>query len=301
MCLWDIESSIEATLSGWGVTDVLNGYIPKHSKYFYERRLEYTLPMLQAKTPNPARFDDAAVAYDKIGAFKEAIQVIEEKEERFPGLYETYSNWGTFLTHDGKLREGLALLNKALTINPNAHFGREHYQISLIEFGIESKEDPGAIKKRDFLGLDLIKAREDLSKPQEEPMLAQVGLKEDVFAALTALMRFGAADKHAGTWFSLGLAIAYGYPDGQYFAMQSMRRAELLGHPLASEWGETLHHAAQQLAPLTRPWYRKALDPHQDLLREFDLSFQEGQNEVLLEQAEEDNKLNTGDTSIFGY
>ena len=299
MCLWDIETIIEAELSNWGVPEVLRGEIPKHSAYFYQRRVDYTLPMLQVDAI-PARFDDAAVAYDKLGKYHEAIALMEDKEARFPGLYETYSNWGTFLTHAGRLAEGLALLKKALTINPDAHFGREHYQISLIEFAIQCKADPGLIERRDFLGLDLARAVKDLEEPAGLS-LQKVGIKEDVFSALTALMRFGAADKHAGTWFSLGLAIAYGQPEGQLFAMQALRRAEVLGHPRAQFFIEVLRRGVLRLPALERPWYRRATEPYEELMENFDADFAEGQAEVLLAQTEEDQKLRDGDTSLFGY
>jgi tetratricopeptide (TPR) repeat protein len=298
MCLWDIETTIEMELSNWGVPEVLRGYIPKHSNYFYQRRVEYTLPMLKE---DPARFDDAAVAYDKLGKYPEAIALMEEKEGRFPGLYETYSNWGTFLTHAGNLNGGLSLLKKALEINPNAHFGREHYQISLIEYAIQSKIEASLIEKKDFLGIDLPRAEKELSKANEEPSLQKVGLKEDVFSALTALMRFGAADKHAGVWFSLGLSIAYGYPEGQFFSMQAMRRAEVLGHPRARRFAEILSGSVKELPKLTKPWYRRAEATYQNLIELFDEEFADGQAEVQQEQLNEDQQLQNGDTSLFGY
>ena len=57
----------------------------------------------------------------------EGITVIREKADRLPdfGRYETHANLGSFLVHSGRLEEGVAELQKAIEINPDAHFGRE--------------------------------------------------------------------------------------------------------------------------------------------------------------------------------
>ncbi|QVL30899.1 tetratricopeptide repeat protein [Telmatocola sphagniphila] len=77
------------------------------------------------------------MAYSKIGNFDKAIEVIQRKEKIQPGLYETYSNLGTFYILAGRFKEGLPYIDKALAINPDAHFGREKYQKYLVEYVLE--------------------------------------------------------------------------------------------------------------------------------------------------------------------
>ena len=77
----------------------------------------------------------------KLGQTDLAIETILKKEEISPGLYETYANLGTFYIHAGRLKEGLEEIEKAIEINPDAHFGREVYQKLLVEYVLLKKAD----------------------------------------------------------------------------------------------------------------------------------------------------------------
>src|SRR5262249_39767620 len=81
------------------------------------------------------------VAYDKTGQHDKAIETALKTEKLHPGRYETASNLATFYFHAGKPEEGIPLLERALKINPNAHFGREKYQKWLTEYVIEQRQD----------------------------------------------------------------------------------------------------------------------------------------------------------------
>ena len=64
-----------------------------------------------------------------------------KKDALKPGLYETYANLGTFYLHDKQLEKGIKYIKKALIINPDAHFGRERYQLYLAEYLVFKMED----------------------------------------------------------------------------------------------------------------------------------------------------------------
>jgi hypothetical protein len=81
------------------------------------------------------------VAYEKTGQHAKAIETILAKEKITPGLYETYSNLGTFHILAGDFELGLPYIDKALAINPDAHFGRERYQKWLVEYAQEQRRD----------------------------------------------------------------------------------------------------------------------------------------------------------------
>lgn len=59
-----------------------------------------------------------------------------------PGRYETAANLGTFYLHAGIFKKVLAYIEKALKINPDAHFGREKYQKLLVEYIIPEPGHP---------------------------------------------------------------------------------------------------------------------------------------------------------------
>src|SRR4029078_4407708 len=78
--------------------------------------------------------------YEKTGQHEKAIETILIKEKIKPGLYETYSNLGTFYILAGDLEKGLPYIDKALAIDPDAHFGRERYQKWLVEYALSRRQ-----------------------------------------------------------------------------------------------------------------------------------------------------------------
>lgn len=138
-CLWDRDTIARESAKFPGVLQIISGNFARHSKEFYIWRRDTCLTAL-AKDPNHiALYDDLAVAHHKLGDQSSAIAVMLEKEKRKPGLYETYSNLGTFYIYAGDLRAALQYIDKALAINANAHFGREKYQKWLVEWVLAEK------------------------------------------------------------------------------------------------------------------------------------------------------------------
>jgi tetratricopeptide (TPR) repeat protein len=90
-------------------------------------------------------YDDLAWALDKVGEHEKAKKVLLKKDSIQPGLYETEANLGTVLIHNGKLKEGLKHIKKAIEINPNAHFGREIYQQYVVEYVLENQDSTGKL------------------------------------------------------------------------------------------------------------------------------------------------------------
>jgi tetratricopeptide (TPR) repeat protein len=124
-----------------GVVEMISGKFLRHSPEFYAWRIKDRTEKLKTDPSRLDWYDDLAVAYSKTGNQKKAIEIIEQKDKLQPGLYETEANWGTFLLFDGQWEEALKHVNKALEINPNAHFGREKYQALLIEYVIPRLKD----------------------------------------------------------------------------------------------------------------------------------------------------------------
>lgn len=266
MCLWDAESLREMELTSSDVGRAVSGFVPKHSAYFYQEKIAYTLPML--RDGSPERWDDVAVAHEKIDEHADALRVIEEKDRRFPGLYTTHANRGTFLARNSRWDEGIADLERALEIDPHAHFGRERVQIGLYRYLQRASFDGGLLAREDFLGTSL----------HDPPRGGAI--EEDTARAILGMMIFGAGERSTHLWLGLGLILAR-ESAGTSLAMKALRRAEVLGHPHARD-------VAQRLGKI---------DAAGD-----DEDFAEGQAEVAALAAEEDARIRDGErAALFGY
>lgn len=246
-CLWDSDTFAEEALTKKDVGDIVQGRFGKHSRFFYEEKVAYTLPLLAADAgvAAPERYDDLAVAYDKLGQLDRAIAVMFEKEQRHPGLYTTKANLGTFYAHSGDFVRATELLEAAMKQNPGAHFGREKYQVRAIGFLQALSQDPTLAERKDLLGVDVSEPEPlmfgDKGKKKqkgEKTELDRRGIDRDVFVALAGIIRFGSGEKSAHLWFSLGVALAL---DGdRHLALRAFWRADELGHPKAKRCAEAM-------------------------------------------------------------
>ncbi len=139
-CLWDSETLKQERSRFPSTLELITGKFLRHSPAFYEWRIKDRLEKLKTDPKNVGLYDDIAVAYEKLGQHDKAIETILAKEEIQPGLYETYSNLGTFYILAGELEKGLPYIDQALAINPDAHFGREKYQKWLVEYALTRRK-----------------------------------------------------------------------------------------------------------------------------------------------------------------
>jgi tetratricopeptide (TPR) repeat protein len=147
-CLWDSDTLAERRMLeeereqfSTVVLNLITGKFRRHSPAMYEWRIADRKKRLIEEPENVALYDDLAVAYEKTGQTDLAIETILKKDKIRPGLYETHANLGTFYIHAGRLKEGLKEIEKAIEINPAAHFGREIYQRLLVEYVVTKTTD----------------------------------------------------------------------------------------------------------------------------------------------------------------
>lgn len=293
-CLWDNDTLKEESIGLDEVANVLRGKILKHSATFYERKVAYTLPLLEQADVKPERYDDLAVAYEKLGRTQEAIATMEAKEKRFPGQYTTAANLGTFHAHAGDYPRALEELRRALTLNPEAHFGREKYQVKAIEYLQRLATAPELVQKEEFLGLPLEPDRYlFVMNPKKTLLRKEVPeLPKDVLQGLVGIIRFGSGEKSQHLWFSLGLSLAWS--GHKNLALRAMRRAELLGHPLAREHAGELLRTIKAYAGRHEEWDKVGA--------ELDVEWAKGQAWVQQKQRQEDALLAKGkEKQVFGY
>ncbi len=136
-CLWDSDTLHVERATFPEVSFLITGTFSRHSREYYEWLRTRCEKHIQEFPHRHQLYDDLAVAQHKLVDHKAAIATMQAKERIRPGLYETYSNLGTFLIYTGELAEARAFIEKALSINTNARFGREKYQLWLIEWVTE--------------------------------------------------------------------------------------------------------------------------------------------------------------------
>jgi tetratricopeptide (TPR) repeat protein len=140
-CLWDYDTLKMERQRFPEVYELILGKFLRHSDEFYRWRIEDRKKKLESDPNRLDWYDDLAVAYDKTGQQGLAIETILKKDKLKPDMYETYANLGTFHIHGGDFDKGLTFIDKAIKINPDAHFGREVYQQLLVKYVNEKKKD----------------------------------------------------------------------------------------------------------------------------------------------------------------
>ena len=140
-CLWDYDTLAMERKRFPGALELIAGKFLRHSPAFYAWRIRDREARLAAGEVSPNLYDDLAVAYEKLGNHQQAIEIILQKDQKFPGLYETHANLGTFYLHAGAWERGIQEIERAIAINPDAHFGREIYQKLLVEYVLSRQVD----------------------------------------------------------------------------------------------------------------------------------------------------------------
>lgn len=253
-CLWDYDTLLAERSRFPSVLELITGKFLRHSPEFYEWRIKDRQQKLASDPENLAYLDDLAVAYDKLGKQDLAIELMEKKEQLKPGLYETAANHGTFHAHAGRFAEALPHLKRAIEINPDAHFGREKYQILLIEYSLAKPED------MEFARYLTHTAEVDLSEKEQ----LQAAVK-----GVLGIIRFGNQD-NPKVLAALGSLLSfYGeYPDFDAKALAArayLKAANLTKDPVqASRFRElaerTIHNQTDVSLADVEAEFRRELD-----------------------------------------
>lgn len=158
------------------VHDVIHERFPKHGPAFYRERERLAREKLKTLSPDSdealALADDIGAGLERQGQSEDAAKVLREKLTRqekkgLSGrvLYTSYANLGTFMAHANvkkaiggdpeakeRFKEGLDYVRKSIQVNPEAHFGRETWQVALGEFIVAAIDQPEILKEFDFVG-----------------------------------------------------------------------------------------------------------------------------------------------------
>jgi tetratricopeptide (TPR) repeat protein len=137
-CLWDSDTLAQERAKFPSALELIAGKFPRHSPAFYQWRIEDRQAKLESGDDQASYYDDIAVAHDKLRQDDQAIEWMHKKAAKFndsvDNRYKTAANLGTFYLHSRQLDKGIEQLELAIQINPNAHFGRERYQLYLAKY-----------------------------------------------------------------------------------------------------------------------------------------------------------------------
>jgi len=234
-CLWDRDTPSDEAKGLPEVVAVLTGRFPRNPPLFYEMRLARVAARLQEHPEDLGAYDDAGVACDRLGLGDEAVAWMDKKRARLEPLdasrpevkeqrYRYHANLGTFLVHRWvrrgadrtKIDEVKAArdeIAKALEINPDAHFGREKYQLRALEWVVNPPKAEGRQYGSQYLPSLLGWSFDDIYGEQTDPKEADAAVR-----GLTGLVVLGNAWESIDVFHALNVALqrdSLGYKRGR--------------------------------------------------------------------------------------
>lgn len=155
-CLWDRNTLGHEARGQDEAINAIIGWFDRNPPLFYEMRIKIAAAAIEKNADDLGAYDDAGVACDRLGRGDEALKWMERKLVRLERMnvddptvrdhrYRYLANTGTFWVHrwarNGADRTKLAEVEKArdfiaaaIALNPQAHFGREKYQLKFLEW-----------------------------------------------------------------------------------------------------------------------------------------------------------------------
>lgn len=272
-CIWDRDTLAEEAKGKASEVRTLVGWVDRYPDKYYEMRLERVRNELKKQPDKLALYDDAAVALDRLHRSDEAIATILEKKKRIALLadspqkveheYRYLANLGTFYAHRwmGKARaereanyedliKAEELIAAAIKLNPDAHFGREKYQLMTLRW--LNPENDTVSKKKGDRGLPIVGQFEDIDA-------------DEAVEGLLGMVRLGAASRSVDIHVALAKVLSH-----QGHASLALI-AQLRCNELTEAGGESLHHNFEVRAGLltkflktledeepVQEWYKKA-------------------------------------------
>jgi hypothetical protein len=232
-CLWDRDTPADEARGMPEVVAVLTGRFERNPPLYYEMRLARITAQLQNHPEDLAAYDDAGVACDRLGRGDEAIAWMDKKRARMEmerldpsdaegkeQQYRYHANLGTFLVHRwarqgadrariSEVKAAREEIARALEINPNAHFGREKYQLRALEWIITPPPAASSQFLPNLLGWDPFDIYGEQTGPEEA---------DEAVRGLAGLIVLGNAWESVDVFHALDVALqrdSRGYARGR--------------------------------------------------------------------------------------
>ena len=237
-CLWDRDTPAAEAIGMPEVVAVLTGRFERNPPLYYEMRLARVTLHLQSRPDDLAAYDDAGVACDRLGLGDEAISWMARKRVELEKLdasrpevqehrYRYHANLGTFLVHRwasqgadrariDEVEAACDQIAKALEINPDAHFGREKYQLQAMQWIVNPPRADSSQFLPNFLDWDFHDIYGESTEPEEA---------DEAVRGLTGLIVLGNAWESVDVFHALNVALqrnSLGFERGRYGGRNSL-------------------------------------------------------------------------------
>jgi tetratricopeptide (TPR) repeat protein len=232
-CLWDYDTLRQEARGMPGVIEAITGRFDRYPPLYYEMRLERVTKLLEGSPDDLDAYDGAAVACDRLGDSDGAIEWMARKSEVIDRLeargedtgdhrYRYLANLGTFHAHrwirngadradPTDLERARDLIAEAIELNPDAHFGRERYQLLAIDWLLDPP-DPEEIYFHETTGVPSIWMADPVFQEilggwySSESALVTAGY-DDAVDGLTGLIVLGDAWQSVDVFAALACAL----------------------------------------------------------------------------------------------
>lgn len=234
-CLWD-DDTLRAEAKGLpGVVEIITGRFERNPPLYFEMRLERCAREVEANPRDFDAYDNAAVACDRLGRGDEAIDWMKRKKDSMdaagpenPSLaehrYRYFANLGTFHAHRwfanganrgdmSDLQRGIELIQSAIDLNPDAHFGRERYQLLAMKWALQPPmdrvKDNGELFELPsiFVADERYRTLIDTHGQRIAGNLKDAGM-HDAVKGLTGLIALGTAWQNVDVFLALAIALS---------------------------------------------------------------------------------------------
>ena len=253
-CLWD-NDTLRAEARGLpGAVEIITGRFERNPPLYFEMRLKRSADQIKADARAWDAYDNAAVACDRLGRDDDAIGWMMKKKEAMdaegsesPALvnhrYRYLANIGTFYVHRwfgrganrgdmSDIQQGIQLIQAAITLNPDAHFGRERYQLLAMRWIMQPPtdgiDDAGAMFELPtiFCADEKYRSQIDARGRHVSGDLKDAGLANAV-QGLTGLIALGNAWESVDVFYALASALS-DQQDSSLARLAELRCMELI-------------------------------------------------------------------------
>ena len=250
-CLNDRDTLAEEIKGLPDVVQVVTGRFERNPPLYYEMRLARVAAELKANPNLLPDYDDAGVACDRLGRDDEAIDwmsrkltVLSAMRPDAPAFQEQWyrynANLGTFLVHRwirngadrrqiGEVKAARKRIAEAIKIKPDAHFGREKYQLQVMDWILTARpyQAPPLPTTSEFGDAHTIVVA---NEAPPEFLAVYLGRQQDETKALCGLITLGNAWESVDVFHALGHSFTRKWPEryDQLTYLTSLRCSELI-------------------------------------------------------------------------
>lgn len=132
-------------------------------KWVLERMKEIETSL--SKSYNHEEHSDYAMLLSRIGKVKEALHILEKLNEQYPQEYMLMANLGTLYELNGKNKEALFWIKKAVKKNPKSHQESEWIHVKILEAKLKIEENPNWLRNNHII---------DISQNQETKNITEL-------------------------------------------------------------------------------------------------------------------------------